>query len=297
MNADLREQVAQLARDSAPAVTQARQAALEAQRQTAELKQTFDELQANRSAIDQFAADLGRMRDEAALLEADRLITLAATELQVVGHVPTALAALVSADARLAQTERPQTVALRRALARDIERLRAVPVVDFTGLALKLDQLIQGVDTWPMLADPAPRKSAAPAKAAPKQPAAPADTWEQVRGWITREFGDLIRIREVEAPASVLLSGAQQQLVRERLKLRLLTARQALLARNERLFRSDLAESQAAMTRYFDTRVAATAAALAQLRQIAQAPLTVELPASMESVAAVRALRVAPTKK
>ena len=37
-------------------------------------------------------------------------------------------------------------------LARDIERLKAAPAVDFTGMALKLDQLASSVDSWPLLA-------------------------------------------------------------------------------------------------------------------------------------------------
>jgi uncharacterized protein HemX len=294
-NAELRDQLAQLARDATPAIAQARQAAQEAQRQVAELKQTVEAMEAERGSLDQLVGDVVRMRDESALIDIERLITLAAAELQISGHVPTALAALQAADERLMQVERPQYVGLRRALGRDIDRLRGVPQVDFTGLALKIDQLVQGIDTWPLLSDPKPARPAAPAKS--DTPAPPKGVWNVIRAWVAQEFGDLISIREVPTPEALLLSSSQQQLVRERLKLRLLSARQALLARNDRLFRSDLADAQATISRYFDARAVAPAAAIAQLRQIAQTTLAVDVPSVVESLAALRALRTAPPMK
>ena len=48
--------------------------------------------------------------------------------------------------ASLARFDRPQLVALRRALARDIDRLKSVPYVDVAGIAVKLDQVIAAID-------------------------------------------------------------------------------------------------------------------------------------------------------
>ena len=90
--------------------------------------------------------------------------------------------------------------------------------------------------------------------------------WERTWDSVQRELGeyrDLIRIRVVEAPDAMLLGQQQQALVRQQLRLRLLNARQSLLARNDRLYRADLAEAQALVNRYFDGRQRDTAAALA----------------------------------
>ncbi|MGE5337313.1 MAG: uroporphyrinogen-III C-methyltransferase [Gemmatimonadota bacterium] len=292
---ELHEQTAQLARDTAPAIAQARRDAQDAQRQVEELRQAVEAMQAERDSLEQLVGDVARMRDEAALIDIERLVTLASAELQISGHVPTALAALQAAQMRLTQVDRPQYLGMRRALERDIEKLRAVPQVDFTGLALKLDQILQSVDGWPLLSEAKHARAATPAKSAP--PAAPAGAWDRIRAWVALEFGDLIRIREVETPEALLLSSSQQQLVRERLKLRLLSARQALLARNDRLFRSDLADAQATIRRYFDARAAGPAEALAQLRQVAQTTLAVDVPSLSDSLAALRALRSAPPSK
>lgn len=254
-------------------------------------------LRDQRAELDQLYLELTRGRDESALLEVERLVTLAAQELQIAGSVATALAALQTADARLARIERPQLVALRRAIGRDIERLRAAPTIDVTGLALKLDQIAQGVDGWPLLAEAAPLPAAQvkqkPASKgdAKAPPPAPETWWAQARAWLQQEFGDLVRIREVDTPEALLLTATQQQLVRQQMRLRLLDARTALLMRNDRLYRADLAEAQVLLARYFDTRQAAPATALAQLKTLAAAPLSVEVPQIADSVAALRTAR------
>jgi uncharacterized protein HemX len=151
-----------------------RDAQLRIERLEADLARLRDQ----RSELDLLYMDLTRGRDEAALVEVDRLVNLAAQELQIGANTASAIAALQTADARLARIDRPQLVDLRRAITRDLERLRAAPSVDITGLALKIDQIAQGVDALPLLAEAITRSPApAPAsKAASK--AAPADATE-----------------------------------------------------------------------------------------------------------------------
>lgn len=269
-----------------------------ARQQAALLEARLAEEQGQREELYELASNLSRGRDEAVLVEVERLITLAAQELQLNGSVATALAALQTADARLARSDNARFVPLRRSLARDIERLKAAPAVDFTGLALKLDQLAAAVDTWPLLAEATASPAASPR--APDAIATPANGWWQRRWRALQdelgEYRDLIRIRHVDSPESVLLDAQQQALVRHQLRLRFLNARQALLARNDRLYRADLTEAQALMTRYVDSRAAQAASALALLKQLASTALSVELPTIGDSVTAVRALRTAPAR-
>jgi len=265
------------------------------------------EEQSQRESLEQLYADLSRGRDDAVLVEVERLIVLAAQELAISGNLNTALAALQTADVRLARTDSPRFVPLRRVLARDSERLKSAPSVDATGIALKLDQLAAGADHWQLAADARPVPAAGPmpkvdagAPVVPSAPAVARDRWDQMLERIQRElaeYRDLIQIRRVDGPDALWLSTAQQQLVRQQLKLRLLTARQALLARNERLYRSDLGEAQALIARYFDPRQPAVVAALGQMKQLAGLPLSVEALQINDSVAAVRAARSAPSTR
>lgn len=276
---------------------QAAQRDRDAQLRLERLEGEITRLRDQRAELDALYLDLTRGRDEAALVEVERLVALAAQELQISGNLTTALAALQSADSRLSRVDRPQLVNVRRAITRDIERLRAAPSVDVTGLALKLDQLLQGIDALPLLAEAGARPAVPAKKAEPKAEAKPvqapdtASAWARARAWLQQEFGDLVRIREVDTPEALLLNAQQQQLVRQQLKLRLLAARQGLLTRNDRLYRADLAQAQELVNRYYDTRQTAAATLLLQLKQLASAPLSVDLPQVSDSIAALAALR------
>lgn len=291
-----REVAAERAREVAQMSVRAEEAAREAK----QARQRLEELEQAAAESADAAPEAPVGRDEALLLEVERLVTLAVHDLQLTRQATTALAALQLADARLAAANAPRWQPLRRALARDLERLRAVPAVDTTGIALRLDQLIASADVWPMLAaataTPAAAPPKAPARAAPKkaEPAPepePPSLGQRVREWIGREFGDLIRIREVDTPEALLLTDAQQKLVRQQLKLRLLGARLALLARNDRLYHADLDNAQTLLALYFDGRNAAVAAAVASLRQLNGTVLALEPPTLADSQSALRAAR------
>src|SRR5574343_539868 len=60
--------------------------------------------------------------------------------------------ALQTADSRLARLDRPAYLPLRKAVAKDLERLNALPFVDMPGLSLRLEQLILSVDKLPLTA-------------------------------------------------------------------------------------------------------------------------------------------------
>jgi uncharacterized protein HemX len=225
--------------------------------------------------------------DDAVLLEVERLVTLAMHDLQLTRQPGTALAALELADARLAATNSPRWAGLRRALGRDIERLRAAPAVDTVGFALKLDQMIAGADVWPMANSPRPAPAPKPApRTAPKKaespaeppPPPPAGAWQRLRAWIGAEFGELVRINGVATPEALLLGAEQERLVRQQLKLRLLGARVALLARSDKLYHADIENAQTLLALYFEVRHSAVAGAAATLRQLNAAALTFDVP-------------------
>lgn len=288
------------AREAAEATARAEASARvaeQAQKRLAELEEAATEAAAAE-------APAGPGRDEALLLEVERLVMLAMNDVQLTRQAATALAALELADARLAASGDPRWAALRRALARDIERLRAVPAVDITGNALKLDQLIAGADVWPLANAPvpppsppkaAPRLTAKKAEAPPEPP--PPGAWQRLREWLAAEFGDLVRINEVGTPEALLLSSEQGKLVRSQLKLRLLGARLSLLARNDRLYQSDIDSAQTLLALYFDGRHAGVASAAATLRQLRSTALSFDVPVLADSQAAVRAARAARSRR
>jgi uroporphyrin-3 C-methyltransferase len=263
-------------------------------RRTEQLEQQLTLLAGRDTAAD---AELRRLREQYVLAEVDELLTLAGSQLQVVRDPNAAITALASADARLARVPRPQFFALREALARDIERLRKTPVVDIPGTAIRLDRLVQGVDSWHLLADPTRRLATPAPKARTEGPTATATP--NRFGWLGRElsdtFGDLVQIRNAEAPDSLFLPPDQHPLLREHLRVRLLMVRQAMLMRNQTLFRADLADALGIINRYFDTSDPLVSAAIAQIKSLSTTSIDVPMPTLDDSLAALRAARPATT--
>lgn len=277
------------------ALSDAAESARAAQRRIDALEQRVSGVEAGSTGA-AVVAEIQSSRTEAVLIDVERLVLLADQQLQISGSVPAAITALSAAEGRLSRLNPPQFVELRRAIARDLDRLRAVPAVDATGAAIRLDELERAVDNWPFLADPKQRPVAAPPEPAPAKgkPAPPRDAaWyaAKVRGWLAQEFGDLVRIRELPPGTAAPVDPPAQQFVRERLRLRLLQARQALVARDERLYRADLSAAVELVERNLDVHQAAVAAALGQLRTLQSMQIAPETPRVDASLAALRNAR------
>ncbi len=271
------------------------------------------ESQGQQLALEQLYQDLAKNRDDWALAEIEQVLSTASQQLQLAGNIRGALIALQNADARLSRADRPQFIAIRRAIAKDMENLKSLPNVDLTGIALRLDTLVAEIDSMPLLADEKPAQLAPPNKTRPvPSPAAgsaalsaapvAADDWRSrwLNRWhswssdLWRDIRDLVRIRTVGSPEALLLSPGEAFFARENLKLRLLNARLALLSRNDAAFRSDLAEADRALTRYFDTRARQTQAGREQIRQLQESVLNIEMPTLSHSLNAVRQSRSRP---
>ncbi|HEY1148898.1 MAG TPA: uroporphyrinogen-III C-methyltransferase [Pseudoduganella sp.] len=276
------------------------------------LESRQQEAQSQQLALEQLYQDLSKNRDEWALAEIEQVLSTASQQLQLAGNVPGALIALQNADRSLSRSDKPQFITIRRAIAKDIERLKALPSVDNVGLAVRLDNVIAQVDNLPLLADEKPAAPALPEKklkpraakgVAPTQETAPADeTWAQRvqhawHDWSTEmwsEVTQLIRVRTVDSPEALMLSPTHSYFLRENLKLRLLNARMALLSRNEAAFRADLLAAQEALAKYFDTRAKQTQTVQQLLRQVQGSNLSIEMPTLADSLNAVRNYKAKP---
>jgi uncharacterized protein HemX len=235
--------------------------------------------------------ELSRSADDRVLSEVEQMLVLASQQLQLAGNVRGALAALQAADQRLARAEKLAVAPLRRAIAQDLERLKAVPAIDTVGIAVKIDGLIVQADTLPLpIAETAAPRNVARAKTLEETGTirVARDFWDEMKS--------LVRIREMETPDTVLLAPAQSYFLRENLKLRLLAARMALVARDEATFREDLRAAQAWIAKYFDPKAKPTVAAIAGVKQIADSPITIAMPDINASLGAVRTARAAREK-
>jgi uroporphyrin-3 C-methyltransferase len=248
------------------------------------------ESQNQQVALEVLYQELARNRDEWQLAEIEQVLAIAQQQLQLSGNVRAALLALQLAESRLSRVDRPQFLPVRRALTRDIDRLKSLPVLDVPGLSLAIDRLIASVDAMPLAFDERVERSTS-AKASKPAPDAEDNFFARLGGEVWKELRQLVVVRKVEAPEPPLLPPQQAWFLRENLKLRLLNARLALLTRDEAGYREDLRVAQGWIQRYFDARAKASQAALAQMKQLSSASISFEPPSIVDSLEAVRGFK------
>jgi uroporphyrin-III C-methyltransferase len=265
----------------------------EVQAKIGQLESRLAESQSQQLALEALYQELSRNRDEWQLAEIEQVLAIASQQLQLAGNIRAALLALQLAEARLARADRPQFVPIRRALARDIERLKALPAVDIAGMSARLDSLVAAVDLLPFAFD----------ERSEREPAAKSGAGDAERGFWSRlgseiwgELRSLVVVRQINTPEPPLLPPTQAYFLRENLRLRLLNARLSLLMRDEAGYREDLRAAQAWVRRYFDTRSKQTTDALAQLKALSSASLSFEMPSISGSLEAVRGFKSRPER-
>ncbi len=252
------------------------------------LEARYAETQNQRAALEALYNDLSASRDETALAEVEQMLLIAGQQLQLSGNVKAALIAMQSADARLQRMNRPAFNGLRKAIGQDMDKLRAIPNVDIGSINFQLDSLASQVDELPLVYQQ--RTSNAPV--VPPAPPKNETAWQKLWREIWQEAKQLVRIENTGKAEIPLLAPDQEFFLRENLKLRLLSARLALLLRDQTSFRQELQTAQSWTARYFDTKASQTVRMQAALKTLAAAAINIELPDISPSLQAVRNYRV-----
>jgi uroporphyrin-3 C-methyltransferase len=305
---NIQEELARRSTDSATQSIEARALARQAQEATREatarltlLETRLSEVSLQRTQLEELMQSLSRSRDENLVVDIDSALRLAQQQAQLTGSAEPLLAALKSADQRLARAAQPRLNPLQRAIARDVERIRATTVTDVPGLLLKLDELTRLVDELPTanalstgaavrpapVAPPARASSAAAAPASLPDRAALQAWWQRTVRATLDEARSLLRVSRIDQPDAALLAPEQALFLRENLKLKLLNARLGLLSRQAAGARADLASVQALLTKYYDPASRRTQTALQLLQQVQAQTKSSELPRLDETQAAL----------
>jgi uroporphyrin-III C-methyltransferase len=288
----------------------------ELQAKVSALENRQAEAQNQQVALEQLYQELSRNRDDWALAEIEQVLSTASQQLQLAGNVQGALIALQNADRSLQRLDKPQFITIRRAIAKDSDKLKSLPSMDLTGVALRLDSIIGQIDGLPLLSDEKPALPATQPKRTLRQLSKTeaktgksasigsytmpewllglGDKWQSWTNEMWNDIRQLIRVRSVDSPDALLMSPGQAYYARENVKLRLLNARLALLSRNESAFRSDMIAVQDAITKYFDTRARQTQTVQTLLKQVQASNLSIDMPTLAESLNAVRNYKVKP---
>ncbi|GAB1386806.1 hypothetical protein MASR1M59_19540 [Melaminivora sp.] len=300
----IQEQLARQSADSGTQAIEARTIAREAQdlaRDTAArltvAETRVGEVALQRSQLEELMHSLSRTRDDNLVVDIEAGLRLAQQQAQLTGSLQPLVAALKSAHQRIERAAQPRLAPVQRAIAQDLERLERANVTDTAGLLGRIDELVRQVDELPTLsavAQPAAMRRAAEQRSQPaSNPQAVADepAWQALLGrfWegVREQARGLLRVSRIDHPDAILLAPEQAFFLRENLKLKLLNARLALLARRTDSARSDLQLAGLALGKYFDPASRRTQAAAAALAQLQQHIKSTELPQLDDSLAAL----------
>ncbi len=263
------------------------------------------EVAIQRSQLEDLLQSLSRSRDENVVVDIEASIRVALQQSAITGSAEPLVATLKQSDERLARYSQPRLEGVRRAITRDLDRVKAVSVTDISTLTIKLDDVVRMVDELPLLSAAEPRKGAGapPATALPPpKPAVPApavgtpawfrglgEGWDAAWQRIWLEAKSLVRVTRIDHPDAMLLLPEQAFFLKENLKLRLLNARLALLSRQFETAQSDLKIAQGSLERYFDKTSRRTLLAAELIKQVAAQARQVGVPRPDDTLAALAA--------
>ena len=231
-------------------------------------------------ALETLYKDLAQGRDQWTLAEIEQVLLTAAQQLQLAGNVKAAIIGLEGADTRLQRLGKPQFTALRRAIAADLANLRAVPSIDEVGASARIEALVTRHASWPLA-------SAQVSEAAP----APRQAGSNLGQELWKELKHLVQLRRVDGNEAVLLPPDQAYFLRENLRLRLLSARLALLSQDQAAYQADLRAALEMLNRYFNTRDAGVVSAIKEITRLSSLEIVVKLPSVDASLAALDAYK------
>jgi uroporphyrin-3 C-methyltransferase len=180
--------------------------------------------------------------------EALYLLELAERRLRLEHDVPTAIAAMESADARLATVTDPAMVEVRRQLALELASLRTVRVPDLPQVVTRLSALEQQSGSLPVLGVPV----ASATRSAPTR--TPEGTLEQAWHRVVQAVRDMVSLRRVDPATVRLVTGEEESLRRQHLELLLFAARLGAMQQDSAAYSQSLRAADAWLAQFFDVK-------------------------------------------
>lgn len=265
---------------------QAEERSSQANARTIILEQKLEESRDQQDVLQTLYNQLAENREATAVAEVEQLITIANQQLQLAGNVKSALLAMQAADKRLEPLNLPRATQLRETLALDIENLRKLPQIDVTSMSAQLERLAVLCAKLPLISERQPTLNAnTTQKNALKTQQL--NALQKLVLPIWHDIKNLVTVERIDKPEPPLLAADHEFYLRENLKLRLLTARIALLQHDEANYKADLNTVSNWLNQYFDSKHPNAIQAFKLLKKLSDNNISIDLPQLTESFAAV----------
>jgi uroporphyrin-3 C-methyltransferase len=236
---------------------------------------------------------LGGKQTQWRVAEAEYLLRVANHRLSLMGDPATALQALKAADERLSATGDLGWAPVRDLVAREITQLTALPKVDVAGISAELDALSGQVDQLPLQNEGVPLVAERLGSDDEPVLAATDDefNFQQVLDDLWLGLKSMLEIRHHDKPVSAMLPPEQRYFLLQNLRLKLETAKAAMMGRKQSLYQDNLQAAAAWAGTYFEAADPAVAGFLQQLEGLAKrdvAPLLPDITGSLRELQARR---------
>lgn len=214
-------------------------------------------------------SDLGaRSRTDWLLAEAEYLMHLANQKLTLEEDISSAEAILASADKTIEEINDPGLFEIRKALASEIVSLQQVSHLDYQGLYLKLNALIDSLDQLKQtsfLLENTPKQDTEKLEdAKPEEVSKILAIWTSI--W--NDLKQAVSIRRLDQAVEPLMAPEQHYYLKQNLRLMLEQASLALIDKNTVIYQSSLTKALSWVNRYFsqeDNQVTALKNTLAEM--------------------------------
>lgn len=275
---------------------QAEERSTQANARTVILEQKLAESRDQQEVLQTLYDQVAENREATAVTEVEQLLTIANQQLQLAGNVKSALLALQAADNRLQPLALPRATQLRETLAVEIENLRKLPQIDVTSMSAQLETLSELCDELPLLSEGQPTLNANAAKQNKPQNLQ-LNSLQKLGVSIWQNIKSLVTVERIDKPEPPLLSADHAFYLHENIKLRLLTARIALLQHDQATYRADIKTVTKWLTQYFDTKHPNAIKAFSIIKKLSNNDVGIQLPQLTESLAAVSRYKLSLEKE
>ncbi|MDH5544827.1 MAG: uroporphyrinogen-III C-methyltransferase [Gammaproteobacteria bacterium] len=207
--------------------------------------------------------------------EAKYLLEIANHKLQLQRDVPTSIAALKLADARIRSTGEPALLKVREVIAKEITSLETFAQPDTTGASLKLSSIADEVSKLPLQVrvqqigsrTATPENSSDSSNAVENLPSA---MWNSLKGLVTIRYND--------RPIEPLLTPTQASNLNENVQIKLEQARLAILQGDQKIYNDNLDKAVAWLEQFYQIQNESVTLTIAQLKTLRELNVKPDLP-------------------
>lgn len=215
------------------------------------------------------------------LAEVESMLRLAQQRLLMARDTRTALALMQSADEILRDIDDSNLFPVREALADDIAALRGVPELDVEGGYVRLNAVMERIDSLQL------REVTREQLAAAETVESSAESGSTLDRWL-RELGELVSVRRLDEPLQGNISTEQGHFIRQNIRLLLEQAQLALWRGEEDIYTGNIDQATDYLQRYFLTDDAEFRAAIDALEALRERTVTVQIPPASSGLTALR---------